>query len=100
PNFGFTNTETDEYNAIIINVKTGQEYHLPFSAEITCHKASEVAPNNTNSRAKEIVFQLRTKITNGSGSIKFIKATARFTPTTSGDRFRRYGLNPARILYP
>jgi hypothetical protein len=102
PDFDFAKTSDDEFNATIVNMKAGEERIIPIMAEITCHKSNVLAANNTNTadRAREIVFQLRTKISAGTGSIKFIKAKAKFTPTTSGDRFRRYGLNPARILYP
>lgn len=102
PDFDFAKTSDDDFNATIINMKAGEERIIPIQAEITCHKSNVLAANNTNTkdRAREIVFQLRTKISAGTGSIKFIKAKAKFTPTTSGDRFRRYGLNPARILYP
>lgn len=102
PDFDFAKTSDDDFNATIVNMKAGEERIIPIMAEITCHKTNVLAANNTNTkdRAREIVFQLRTKISAGTGTIKFIKAKAKFTPTTSGDRFRRYGLNPARILYP
>lgn len=100
PDFGFAGTSTDEFNATTIQMKAGQELPIPIQAEIRCHKTNQVAADNTNDRAKEIVFQLRTRITAGSGSIKFIKAKAKLTPTPSGDSFKRYTLNPAAIAYP
>lgn len=100
PDFDFTKTSTDEYNASIVRMKAGEERMIPIQAEITCHKTNKLATNNTNSRTQEVVFQLRTMISAGTGTIRFIKARAKFIPSTSGDRFRRYGLNPGRILYP
>ncbi|USK77749.1 M14 family metallopeptidase [Peribacillus frigoritolerans] len=102
PDFDSAKTLDNEYNATIVNMKAGEERIIPIQAEITCHKTNILAADNTNTtqRAREIVFQLRTKISAGQGSIKFIKARAKFLPSTSGDRFRKYGLNPARIIYP
>lgn len=101
PDYGYAATLEDEFNAIIVNMKAGEERTLPFSAEILCHKYNNVAADNKNERPQEVVFQLRTKTSAGSGgSIKFIKATAKLTPTTSGDRFQRYTLNPTVLAYP
>lgn len=100
PDFGYTATLTDEYNAIIATMKAGEERTIPFSAEILCHKTNKVAIDNTNERPQEIVFQFRTKISAGSGAIKFIKAEATLLPTTSGDRYQRYTINPTTMKYP
>lgn len=100
PDFDFASTSSDEFNAVIINMKAGEEKIVPFQAEIICHKSNTMASNNTNKRTQEIVFQLRTKISSGKGSIKFIKAKARMTPNISGDRFERYTLGPTTLQYP
>lgn len=100
PDFDFGKTKDDERNAIIMDLIPGQDFALPFQSSITCHKSNQLAADNTNLRTQEAVFQLRTKISNGSGSIKFIKGKVRFSPSTSGDRFQRIGLNPTRIEYP
>jgi hypothetical protein len=91
---------TDQFDAFPINMKAGQELPIPIQALIRCHKTNQVAADNTNDRTQEIVFQLRTQISAGVGSIKFIKAKAKLTPTTSGDSFKRYTLNPTLISYP
>lgn len=103
PDFDFAKTtaaDREEENAVIFNMKAGTEQVIPFQAAILCHKANILATDNTNDRAQEIVFQLRTKITAGTGSIKFVKALAKLTPNTSGDRFRRITTNPATLTYP
>lgn len=100
PDFGFNTSNEDEFNATIFDIKAGEEKIVPFQAEILCHKTNVLAKDNTNDRAQEVVFQLRTKTTAGSGSIKFINAKAKLTPTTSGDRFKRYTLNPTTLVYP
>lgn len=101
PDFGFVAPElTDEFDAFPINMKAGQELPIPIQALIRCHKTNQVAADNTNDRTQEIVFQLRTKISAGVGSIRFIKAKAKFTPTPSGDSFKRYTLNPTTLTYP
>lgn len=100
PDFGFTTTSTDERNAIIVNMKAGVEQVLNFQTAIRCHKTNIMAVNNTNQRTQEVVFQLRTKTTVGTGSIKFISALAELIPTTSGDSYMRINTNPATIVYP
>ena len=100
PDFGFSQTSEDEFNATIFDMKAGEEKIVPIQAEIICHKSNDLAKDNTNSRTQEIVFQLRTKISAGTGTIKFIKAKAFLTPTTSGDRFRRITMNPTTLAYP
>lgn len=100
PDFGFGETTNDEFNAVIVTMKAGEEKIIPFQAEIICHKTNDLATNNTNKRTQEIVFQLRTKVSAGTGSIKYIKAKAKMTPNVSGDRFERYSLAPTVMLYP
>jgi Zinc carboxypeptidase len=104
PDFAYGLTLDEEYNAIKLNMKAGQELPIPFQAEITCHKTNIKAANNTNERPQEITFQLRTKITSvtgtAKGSIRYIKGKAKMTPTTSGDRYQRYTLNPTTLKYP
>lgn len=103
PDFGFavtTAVDREEDNAVIINLKAGVEQQLSFQAAILCHKYNIKAATNTNERAQEIVFQLRTKISAGTGTIKFINALAKLTPTGSGDRLQQITTNPATLKYP
>lgn len=100
PDFAFGPTSTSERHAIIINLKAGVEQRLHFQTAIRAHKTNILAANNTNERTQEVVFQLRTKTTAGTGSIKFIDALAEFHPTTSGDSYVQLNTNPARYVYP
>jgi predicted deacylase len=103
PDFDFAKTKDDERNAKIMNVQANVDTPFPFRAAILVHKNNILAANNTNTamRAREVVFQLRTRLgAAGTANIKFINAQIEFIPSTSGDRLTMYGLNPARKTYP
>ncbi|MFE3973192.1 MULTISPECIES: M14 family zinc carboxypeptidase [unclassified Peribacillus] len=103
PDFDFEKTKNDEKNSRILKVKAGEEKVFSIRSAILCHKTNILAANNTNTamRAREVVWQLRTKIgTTGTANIKFVDMMLEFVPSTNGKRLTTYRTNPAKIDYP